>query len=447
MSRIVRNLRELRFNPPMVLTLGFGIMILLGALLLNLGVMTNSGESVGFINALFTAGSATCVTGLVVVNTAEHWSIWGKLVILTLIQIGGLGIMTLATIFPIVMRRKIGITSRNIIKEQLNIDSRAGLVKLLKYVVSFTLFVELIGAILLSTRLIPKYGTMTGIWYSIFHSISAFCNAGFDIFGDSIESFVTDPVVNFTIMALVIIGGIGFVVTQELIRERNFNRISVHGKLALTVSGILIVFGTLILLLIEFNNDATIANLSFGGKTLASLFQSVITRTAGFNSVNISSIRDSSVIIMIILMFIGGSPGSTAGGLKTTTFGVLVASMISTIRGEDDVVIFKKKINTRIIQKALALVMISISIIMVISFMLTITEEFAYINVLFEVVSAYGTVGLSTGITSYLSDFGKLIITFTMYAGRVGPLTMAFAFGRKRHNTKLDYPEANINVG
>lgn len=442
-----KNFKYISLNPPLFLTLGFGIMILIGGILLNLPFVSKSGESVGFINALFTASSASCVTGLVVVNTAEYWNIGGQLIILFLIQIGGLGIMTLATLFPIIMSKKIGLTSRQIIREQLNVETMSGMVKLLKYVIYFTLTVELIGAVLMSSVFIPRYGVNTGIWYSIFHSISAFCNAGFDVLGTSIVPFKNNIIINIAIMLLIIIGGLGFQVTAELYQKKSIKNLHVHSKIVLLMSFILIVGGALGFLLLERSNGATIGNENTFNKVLQSLFQSVVARTAGFNSVDLSKIRESSVVLLIMLMFIGGSPGSTAGGLKTTTFGVLFISMISTIRGEQKAVVFKKSIPTGIILKSLAIVMISISLVILISFALTISEEFVFIDIFYEVVSAYATVGVSRGITPFLSDIGKIIITITMYIGRIGPLTMAYAFGKKKRTSKIEYPDESISVG
>ncbi len=442
-----KKFKYISLNPPLFLTLGFGIMILIGGILLNLPFVSKSGESVGFINALFTASSASCVTGLVVVNTAEYWNIAGQLIILFLIQIGGLGIMTLATLFPIIMSKKIGLTSRQIIREQLNVETMSGMVKLLKYVIYFTLTVELIGAVLMSSVFIPRYGVNTGIWYSIFHSISAFCNAGFDVLGTSIVPFKNNIIINIAIMLLIIIGGLGFQVTAELYQKKSIKNLHVHSKIVLLMSFILIVGGALGFLLLERSNGATIGNETTFNKVLQSLFQSVVARTAGFNSVDLSKIRESSVVLLIMLMFIGGSPGSTAGGLKTTTFGVLFISMISTIRGEQKAVVFKKTIPTGIILKSLAIVMISISLVILISFALTISEEFVFIDIFYEVVSAYATVGVSRGITPFLSDIGKIIITITMYIGRIGPLTMAYAFGKKKRTSKIEYPDESISVG
>ena len=451
MKKLLKNISErisnLSLNPPLVLLIGFALLIVSGACLLNLSVVTRSGESVGFVNALFTAGSASCVTGLVVVNTAHYWNLAGQVVIILLIQIGGLGIMTLATMFPLVLRKRIGLQSRQILKEQLNLDTFSGIIRLLKYVIVFTFSVEGIGALFLATRFIPQFGWLKGLWYSIFHAISAFCNAGFDILGDSIYPWRVDPVVNITIMALVVIGGLGFLVTQEFLQKRKFKNLSVHAKLVLTISGLLIVFGALCFYILEYSNPETLGKESFPVQVGQSFFQSVIARTAGFYSVPLGSLRDSSAFLLIILMFIGGSPGSTAGGLKTTTFGVLVLSTISTIKGEKDPIVFHKQIDLRTIRKALALVIVGLILVISVSFLLTITEKASFIDLVFETVSAYGTVGLSKGISADLTTFGKVVITLTMYAGRVGPLTLGFAISNRTNPSKLRYPEANIAIG
>lgn len=436
-----------RLNPPQILALGFGILILIGAILLNLPMSSKSGESIGFINALFTSSSCVCVTGLVVVNTAEHWTTFGHLVIISLIQMGGLGFMTMATVVALFLGKKITLKERLVIKEQLNQDSMSGLVKLTKYVIYATLSVELLGALILSTRLIPIYGFKTGVWYSIFHAISAFCNAGFDLFGDSLAPYVGDVVLNLTISGLIIIGGLGFSVYIDISRKKSFKKLNLHSKLVILISLSLLILGTISIFLIEYNNPGTFKYLTLKEKTLAAFFQSVITRTAGFYSVPLSKLHESTVFIMIILMFIGGSPGSTGGGIKTTTFGVLFLTTISVIKGNEDVVVFKKTVSTEIIHRALAIVSISMALILIVSLVLTLTEEANFIDILFESTSAFATVGVSRDLSPNLSNVGKILISLTMYSGRVGPLTMALAFASKRKGTNYKYSEGNILVG
>ena len=419
----------------------------MGTILLNLPIATHNGESIGFINALFTSASAVCVTGLVVVNTGEFWSLFGQITIILLIQMGGLGFMTMATVGALAIGKKITLKERLVIKEQLNQETMSGLVKLTKYVILSTLAIEGLGAILLSTRFIPIYGNAKGIWFSIFHSISAFCNAGFDITGDSIVPFVGDFTINMTISALVILGGLGFSVYIDISRNKKFKKLHLHSKLVLTITGFLLGIGMLVFILTEFNNPLTLGSLNISEKILSSFFQSVVPRTAGFNSVNIGVLHDTTVFFMIILMFIGGSPGSTAGGIKTTTFGTLMLTTIGVIRGNRDVVAYRRRIGEDVINRSLAIVTVSIILIIIVSFILTVTEAATFLDVLFETTSAFATVGLTRGITPNLTDFGKIIIILTMYAGRVGPLTMAFAFAQKNKRSNFRYSEGNIIVG
>lgn len=442
-----KHFNKVKLDPPRVLALGFGSLILIGAILLNLPVATINGESIGFINALFTSASAVCVTGLVVVNTGEFWSLFGQIIIICLIQMGGLGFMTLATIGALIIGKKITLKERLVIKEQLNQETMSGLVRLTKYVVLSTFAIESIGAILLSTRFIPIYGVSKGIWFSIFHSISAFCNAGFDLTGDSIVPYVGDIVINITISSLIILGGLGFSVFIDITRNKKFKEFHLHTKLVLTITGFLLLIGMIVFILIEFNNPLTLKPLSLSSKIIASFFQSVVPRTAGFNSVNISGLYDTTVFFMIILMFIGGSPGSTAGGIKTTTFGTLILTTIGVVKGNNDVIIYKKRISDEIIKRSLAIATIGMILIIIVSFILTVTEPASFLDVLFETTSAFATVGLTRGITPNLTNFGKIIITLTMYAGRVGPLTMALVFAKKNKITNYRYTEGNIIVG
>lgn len=447
MGFIREKIMKFDLNPPRVLAIGFAGLIILGAILLNLPFASKSGESIGFLNALFTSASAVCVTGLVVVNTGEFWSLFGQIVIIILIQMGGLGFMTMATIVALILGKKITIKERLVIKEQLNSETLTGLVKLTKYVILSTFIIEGIGALFLSIRFIPIYGLVKGIWFSIFHSISSFCNAGFDILGDSVAPFVGDAIINLTIAGLIIIGGLGFSVYIDISRERNFKKLHLHSKIVIVMTALLIIIGTILIFTIEYNNMGTLGNLSLKEKILASFFQAVVPRTAGYYSVNIGFLYDTTVFLMIILMFIGGSPGSTAGGIKTTTFGAIGLTTISIIRGEKDVVAFKKRISDDTINRSLAIVTVGILLVIFVSFILTITEGAVFLDVLFETTSAFATVGLTRGITPYLSNMGKIILTLTMYAGRVGPLTMAFAFGNKKKHMKYRYSEGNILVG
>lgn len=443
---------QLKLNPAQVLVLGFAGLILIGATLLNLPFATQSGISIGFIDSLFTSSSAVCVTGLVVVNTAEYWSVFGKVVILILIQIGGLGFMTMATLVAMLLGKKITLKERLIIQEELNHFNLSGLVKLIKYVITSTLIIEGIGAILLATRFIPEYGYLQGIGFSIFHSISAFCNAGFDLIGSSMELFVADPVINLVIGLLVIIGGLGYTVYIDITTNKRFKAFSLHTKFVLMISGVLLLFGFLFVFIFEFNNPETLGQLSLDGKIWASWFQSLVPRTAGFNSVNMGVVTDATAFLIIIFMFIGGSPSSTAGGVKTTTVGALVLGMVAVIRGRDDVEFMKRRISNDLIFRALAVVGIGFGIVIIVTMILSITEADStgsFLDILFEATSAFGTVGLSRGVTPNLSIMGRLVVTLTMFIGRLGPLTMAFAFAKKKKYNKGNYrfPEERILVG
>jgi len=444
LNRKIQNSTE---NPAFVLAIGFLILITIGGLILSTPFVTQSGHRTGIIDSFFIAASASCVTGLSPVNTVEHWNFMGQLVIILLIQIGGLGIMTIASLIPLLLRKKIGIRSRIILKEQLNAESTEGMIRLFRYVLAFTLIVESIGAILLSFRFIPSYGMKTGIWYSIFHSISAFCNAGFDTLGDSLYPLRSDYLVNITIMALIVIGGLGFMVTSELYYKRSLKNLSTHTKLVLMTTIFLIVIGALAFFIIESGDGGVLKKESLGAGILESFFQSVSARTAGFYSVELGKIKESTALVLIILMFIGGSPGSTAGGVKTTTFAILFLATASVIKNEKEPVIFKRRISDQSIKKALSIVFISIFIVLIVSFFISLIDGFNFIDILYETVSALATVGATRGITPELSKVAKILIGFCMYLGRIGPMTMAFAFGLKTDEKLIRYPESFISIG
>ncbi len=437
---------KISLNPPLVLSLGFAILISIGGILLSLPFFTKSGQATDLIDAFFVAASASCVTGLTPVNTLEHWNTYGHILIIILIQIGGLGVMSLASIIPLILGKKIGMKSRQILKEQLNVESLEGMIVLFKYVLIFTFGTEILGAILLSIRFVPLYGLLDGVWISIFHSISAFCNAGFDILGDSIYPFRDDALINFTLSFLVVVGGLGFVVTSELFRRRSFKKISTHSKLVLMMTAILLFLGTIVFYILE-KSGGVLQGESLKGSLLESFFQSVVARTAGFYSVDLSKIKDSTALMLMGLMFVGGSPGSTAGGIKTTTLGVLILSTAAVIRGENEPVVFGRHIGIEVIRKALAIFLVSFGIILSVSFVLTITENAGLVDILYETVSALATVGASKGITAGLTRHGKILITLCMYLGRLGPMTMAFAFGMKARKSLIRFPESFVSIG
>lgn len=450
--RIKKDMLSIKLEPTQVLVIGFASVILIGAILLNLPISSQSGEMVGFINALFTATSAVCVTGLSVVDTGTYWTTFGKTVIILLIQIGGLGFMTMATMFAIILGKKITLKERLIIQEALNQYSLAGLVKFTKYVILVTFAVEGLGAFFLSFRFVPQFGWTTGIAYSIFHAISAFCNAGFDLIGNgkNLTPYVSDPLVSLTISFLIIIGGIGFTVIADLITHRKLKKLSLHSKLALLITASLLMTGFVGFTIIEWKNPHTLGSLSFGSKFLAGFFQSVTTRTAGFNTIDLAQMKSASKLLTIMLMFVGGSPASVAGGIKTTTLGVILVTIISVIKGKNETELFKRRIPRDAVNRALTIAIIAIFLIITITMILTITDsQFNFMDILYETVSAFATVGLTLGITPQLSGIGKLLIVFMMFAGRVGILTIAFAIARQQRKNKgiIKYPEGKILIG
>jgi len=447
-----RNYDSLKLNPSHFLILWFIILILTGATLLNLPFSSIDGKSIGFIDALFTSSSAVCVTGLTVVNTAAHWTIFGKVIILILIQIGGLGIMTMATLIAFLLGKRITLKDRLLIREELNATTLQGIVLLTKRVLIMTLSIEAIGAIFLSLTFTKEFGVIKGIWFSIFHAISAFCNAGFDITGNSLVDYSGNYVLNITVMMLIILGGIGFYVVMEVIRERKFRYFSLHTKLVLISTILLIFVGMIVVLLMEYSNPETLKTLNIGEKIIASFFQSITPRTAGFNTIDTSGLRFSTSFFVMILMFIGGSPGSTAGGIKTTTFSIIAISTYRLVMGYEDIETLKKRIDLRTVIRAISVVTISITIVFSIGIVLLITESgsgFGFQDVLFEVISAFGTVGLSRGLTPSLTNIGRILITLTMFVGRIGPLTIAFAIAQKQDKNigNYRYPIGKTLVG
>ncbi|SKA08035.1 TrkH family potassium uptake protein [Selenihalanaerobacter shriftii] len=435
-------------TPAQILSLGYLVIILIGAILLSLPIATASGKSMPFIDALFTATSATAVTGLIVENTSIFFSIFGQVVIMVLIQIGGLGIMTMSTLFAFLVGKKITLKERLIIQADLDQFQLSGLIRLVRYVLLVTFMIEGTGALILFTRLIQEYSLGKALYLSVFHAISAFNNAGFDLFGNSLEGFTGDITINLVITTLIILGGIGFAVIAELYSgKRKFKDYSLQTKLVLSVTAFLIVIGTVVFFFLEYSNPETMGGLSFGKKALASYFLSITPRTAGFNTVPTGALKSSTLFFVIILMFIGASPGSTGGGVKTTTFGALFAVVYAMVTGRSDVELFKRRLAKEVIFKALSIIMISLLLIVAVTMVLTITENMKFLDLFFETVSAFGTVGLSTGVTGELSVIGKLLITITMFAGRVGPLTLALAIGRKEETANIRYPEEKILVG
>ena len=443
-------------DPAKVMVIGFASVVLLGALLLNLPIATKSGESTGLLDALFTATSAVCVTGLIVVDTATYWSIFGQVVIITLIQIGGLGFMTIATMFALLTKKKINLRERLLIQESLNQKDLSGMVRLTRYVILITFLIEGIGAILLSFTFIPQFGLGRGVWYSIFHAISAFCNAGFDLMGSvsgpftSLTSYVDNFMIVMTISALIILGGIGFPVMLDVIRTKKASRLNMHSKIVIVTTSILIGIGSIFIFVVEFNNPKTLGTLSLPGKLLAAFFQSVTARTAGFNTIDLTLIKESSLFIMMILMFIGASPASTGGGIKTTTLASLVITVRSFISGKGDIEVCERRISGATITKAIGIFFIATALVVFGTLALSLTDEgFTLVECGFEIVSAIATVGLSIGGSPSLTTMGKVVVMIAMFIGRVGSLTIFVALLSKgaRKKPPVRYPEGKIIVG
>lgn len=459
--------KAMRFTPSQTIMIGFATMIFVGAFLLNLPIASQSGESVGFLNALFTATSANCVTGLVVVNTMEHWALFGKIVILLLIQFGGLGFMVVMTFGMLLMRREVSLRSRNVIKASFNLDSIGGMVKLVKNVLLFTLVLEGSGAILLAVSFFAS-GRMTvgeSIYQGVFHAISAFCNAGFDNIGpDGMVAYQRNVPVNLLLMLLIIVGGIGFTVLTELngliknpqkkSLKYRLRHLSLHTKIVLTVTALLIVFGAALFLLLEWSNAKTLGGLPVLQKIQAAFFQSVTLRTAGFNTISQGGLTEASQAISCILMMIGGSPASTAGGMKTVTIGVIFFAMLSVLRGHSKLEAFQRSLPLDLLQKALTVVCAMLIVVFTSTLLLHFTEQgsdypHTYLDLLFESCSAAGTVGVTTGLTPHLSAAGKIIISICMYLGRLSPVTVVAALNSRlhKHTDDITYPEERVIIG
>lgn len=442
-----------------VIMLGFLVSIIVGAVILSFPISLKEGVELSFTDALFTSTTSVCVTGLTTVTVGETFSLFGQAVIMLLIQFGGLGIVTFTTIVLLVLRRRITLSERLLIQSAYNLDTLSGLVHLTKRIVKVTLIIELIGALGYSFVFIPEFGFI-GIWYSVFHSVSAFCNAGIDLLGDtSLIAYKTNVIVNFTTIFLIIVSGIGFPVYWEVARSIRLNRrdnsknyisrINTHAKLVLAMTAGLILLGTLFTFIFEYNNPDTIGNMNLGQKLMASLFQSVTLRTAGFATIDQSAFTHVSCLIYIVWMFIGGSPAGTAGGVKTVTVALVFASMMSNIAGRKEVTIFKRKISDDYIRRAVAIVCFSFTTLVVLTIALMYVQDGELLDTLYEMTSAIATVGLTRGVTGMLNGMGKFIVMLAMYLGRIGPITLALAFNSNRTGSKdkISYAEAKVTIG
>lgn len=454
-----RHRRKKEFTTTRIIALGFLGTIVFGTLLLMLPVSAASGEMTNFIDSLFTATTSVCVTGLVTVPTYAHWSVFGQIVIALLAQVGGLGVITFTMLFLMALGKRIGLKQRLLIQDAYNLDKIQGMVILIKKILKGTLIVEGVGALLYMTVFIPEFGWI-GIWKSVFNAISAFCNAGMDVLGpDSLAPYVANPIVNITTMLLIILGGIGFPVWWSVLdmfcRRRRKRRtlftgahhLPLHTKMVLFMTLSLIAGGALLIFLLEYNNPETLGNLPWWQKIQAALFQSVTTRTAGFLTISQAGLRKATAMICCLLMFIGGSPSGTAGGVKTTTVAILVLTVISIIKGRNDTEMFGRKINGNLVRRALSIFMVSFGVMLLAVIALAIVQPGDFIDCLFEVISAIATVGLTRDFTTELTVAGRIIIIVTMYIGRIGPISLALFFNSRRFVNLKTYPEEKVGVG
>ena len=445
--------REAPMNAQSIIALGFLAIILIVAALLMLPVSSASGTMTDPLTALFTATSAVCVTGLVVVDTASHWSLFGRAVLLAGIQIGGLGVMTILSLFPLLLGRRIGLRQRTVLQESIASLHLGGIVRLVRRAMIGTALVEGLGAALLAFRFVPALGWPRGLAYSVFHSISAFCNAGFDLMGtisgpySSLESFVSDPLVNLTVMALILVGGIGFFVWDDLVQSRlHWKRMQLHTRLVLLLTILLTLVPAALFYAFERTN--AMAELDAGGRVLASLFSAVTPRTAGFDTIATAELSDASALLTLLLMLTGGNPGSTAGGAKTTTMLLVVLLAVSMLRREEDVHILGRRIDAGLMRRACSIVVIYVSLALVSTLVIcALQPELPLRDVLLEVFSAVDTVGMTTGITRQLAALPRLIIIALMYAGRLGSLTFAILIAHRRTPAPVQYPAGQLLIG
>lgn len=448
---------KLKLSTTHIILLSFLSAVLLGGVLLSLPISSATGQWTPFVDALFTSTTATCVTGLVVVPTFSAWSTFGHIVILCLIQIGGLGVITVVSILAMMFHKKMGLSDRLLLQDAFNLNSLSGLSGFVKKVVSGTFLVEGIGALLYMTVFVPEFG-LKGIWISVFTAISAFCNAGIDIIApDSLAGYVHNPIINFTTCLLIFLSGIGYIVWWDVLRVlkakkckkiKVFKALTLHSKIALVTTLFLIFGGALCIFIFEYNNPATMKDFTLYQKIQASFFQSVTTRTAGFFTVPQENLTNGSALVSVLLMFIGGSPVGTAGGIKTVTIAVVVAAAVSTIKNKNDVTMFNRTLSKQAISKAVAVIFTSFTIMFVSTVLLSAVTDASIIDILYETASATATVGLTRNITASLNTIGKMIIIATMYFGRVGPISLAVAFNLKKQNPNIiKNPVEDISVG
>lgn len=442
--------KAFRLTTTQIIMLSFLGMILLGSLLLALPVSSADGVPVPYLDALFTATTATCVTGLVTLPTFSTWSIFGQVVILVLIQVGGLGVITVISAFMLLLHKRVGIGERLLLQDAFNLNTLSGIVRFVKRVLFGTFLVELLGAVFYMTVFVPQFG-LRGVWISAFTAVSAFCNAGIDIIGpNSLCDYATNPVVNLVTSALIILSGIGYIVWWDVLRvgRKGFRGLTLHSKIAISTTLVLIFGGGLLIFLLEYGNPLTIGELSLFDKLQVSFFQSITTRTAGFATVPQENLTNGSSVLCLLLMFIGGSPVGTAGGIKTVTVAVLAVSALATIRNQNDVTLFNRTISRQAVNKAVAVAAMSFAILFGSTMLLCAVTDASALDIVYETVSATATVGLTRNLTPYLSSAGKAVIIATMYLGRVGPISLALALNSsKKQRNLIKNPTEDISVG
>ncbi|MBB3114745.1 trk system potassium uptake protein TrkH [Paenibacillus phyllosphaerae] len=442
--------RMTRFSPPQVLSIGFLILTLIGAILLMLPISKHPGVKLTFLDALFEATSAVCVTGLVVTDTATTFTAFGESVLMILIQVGGLGFMTLGILVAMLLGKKIGLSERLLAQNALNQFNLSGIVKLVKIVVIGTLIFEGIGALLLAVVWGQEMSWGKALYYGIFHSISSFNNAGFDLMGNysSMTAYVGNLPINLILSCLYILGGLGFTVIMDVVQKRNYRKWSLNTKTVIWVTLILNVTASLLIFLLEYSNPSTIDSFSLKDKIISSYFHGTVPRTAGFNTLDLTQLNSDSILLTMGLMFIGGASGSTAGGVKVTTFFLLILVVWTFVKQREDITFLKRRIPQDLVFRALAISLMGIVLVFTATFLLDITEKgIPLMNLAFEAVSAFGTVGLSLGVTPELSAIGKIIIMVLMFIGRLGPITIALALTKELQKNKIRYPEEKILIG
>ncbi|MEF2967194.1 TrkH family potassium uptake protein [Paenibacillus sp. M1] len=440
-------------TPAKVLSFGFALIIIIGTFLLSLAPASADGKPLRLIDAFFTATSATCVTGLAVVDTGTHFSLFGEIVIMALTQTGGLGFMTIGTLIALAFNRRISLRDRLVLQEAMNYNSMEGLLTLIRRVIMYAAVIEGTGALLLAARWSLDMPWYQALYFGIFHSISIFNNGGFDLFGpvhgpfSGLGEYADDPFVNVVVMILIVLGGIGFIVISDLLHYPRTRKLSLHSKVVLSMSAILIFAGALLMLVLEANNPATLKPMNWGDRIMSSFFHSISSRSGGVSTLSMADTEHSTQFLLILLMFIGAAPGSTGGGIKVTVFAILLGAMYSMIRGREDIVFFRRRLSKGSIMRAITQTWLALFLVIFVAMVLSALEDREFLPLLFETTSAFATAGLSLDLTPRLTDVSKVVLCVVMFLGRVGPVTLAYAIAPKAEKELYKYPEGKITIG